>query len=160
VTDRATPDRATPDRGRAEWGDFPSTHLRFVDAPEITIDVRGHVGVEERAALAAHGLTGSFAVVTAQDPMGKTQPPEVNQALATKLQDHVRSLGVPYARVEACSPDRSHCEDSIALVLARDECVTLARDYDQLAIFWFDGDAFWIVPARSSKPAVRLARAR
>jgi len=148
------------DRASAEWGDFPCTHLHFVDTPEVVIDVRGHVTADERAALAAHGLLGAFSVVTAQDPMGKTQPPEVNRELAAKLQAHVQSLGSPYTRVEACSPDRSHCEESIAIALARDEGVRLACEYDQLAIFWFDGDAFWIVPARSSKPAVRLAPER
>lgn len=148
------------DRASAEWGDFPCTHLRFVDAPEVVIDVRGHVTQETRAALAAHGLTGAFSVVTAQNPMGKTQSPEVNAKLAVKLQAYVQSLGVPYARVQACSPDRSHCEESVAVVLARHDAVRLAREYDQLAIFWFDGDAFWIVPARSSKPAARLAPER
>lgn len=148
------------DRARAEWGDFPSTHLHFVDEPTVVIDVRGHVAPETRAALAAHGLTGPFSVVTAQDPMGKTQSPDENARLAVKLQERVKSLGVPYARVDACSPDRSHCEASIAVVMARQDAVRLACEYDQLAIFWFDGDAFWIVPARSSKPAVRLAPAR
>lgn len=143
-----------------EWGDFPCTHLHFVTAPELVIDVRGHVTPEIRAGLAAHGLIGAFSVVTAQDPMGRTQPPDVNATLAAKLQDHVATLGVPYAQVDACNPDRSHCEKSVAIALARYEAVRLARDYDQLAIFWFDGDAFWIVPARSSKHAVRLAPAR
>lgn len=145
------------DRSREAWGDFPCTHLRFVGTPELVVDVRGRVTPEVRAGLAAYGLTGSFVVVTAQDPMGRSQPPAVNARLATKLQEHVAALGVPAARVEACSPDRSHCEQSVAVALARHDGVRLACEYDQLAIFWFDGDAFWIVPARSTKPAVRLA---
>lgn len=140
-----------------EWGDFPCTHLHFVDEPPLTIDVRGHVTHDVRAGLAAHALIGTFAVVTAQDPMGKTQSREANAQLAAKLQKQVASLGAPYTRVQACNPDRSHCEESVAIVLARHKAVDLACDYDQLAIFWFDGDAFWIVPARSSKRAVRLA---
>jgi len=142
-----------------EWGDFPSTHLHFVDPPALSVVVRAHVTADVRAALAAHGLTGPFSVITAQDPMGRTQPPDVNARLAAKLQAQVTALGVPFGRVEACSPDRSHCEQSVAVVLARHDAVRLACEYDQLAIFWFDGDAFWIVPARSSKPAVRLAPA-
>lgn len=148
------------DRAREEWGDFPRTHLHFVEPPTLVVDVRGHVTAEVRAGLAAHGITGPFVVVTAQDPMGRTQSPEVNAQLAAKLQKQIAALGTPFARVEACSPDRSHCEQSVAVVLARHEGVRLACDYDQLAIFWFDGDAFWIVPARSSKPAVRLAPER
>lgn len=148
------------DSAREEWGDFPSTHLHFVDPPASSIVVRAHVTADARAALAAHGLSGPFSVITAQDPMGRTPSPEANARLAAKLQAQVAALGVPFARVEACSPDRSHCEQSVAVVLARHEAVRLACEYDQLAIFWFDGDAFWIVPARSSKPAVRLAPAR
>lgn len=148
------------ERAQEEWGDFPSTHLHFVDPPVVSVVVRAHVSADARAALAAHGLTGAFSVITAQDPMGRTQPPEVNARLAAKLQAQVAALGVQFARVEACSPDRSHCEQSVAIVSARHEAVRLACEYDQLAIFWFDGDAFWIVPARSSKPAVRLAPAK
>lgn len=141
----------------SDWGDFPCTHLHFGDPEPFTIDVRGTVTRQERAALAARGLAGAFAVVTAQDPKGRTQPPEVNARLAAKLQAQVAALGVTFAQVDACSPDRSHCEHSLALAIRRHEAVDLAREYDQLAIFWFDGDAFWIVPAKSSKRPVRLA---
>ena len=145
------------DDARDEWGEFPCTHLHFVDVPALTLDVRARVTPEMRAGLAAHGLTGSFVVVTAQDPMGRPQSPDVNARLAAKLQDRVATLNIPFARVEACSPDRSHCEESVAVVSGRDAGVRLACEFEQLAIFWFDGDAFWIVPAKSSKHAVRLA---
>ena len=58
--------------------------------------------------------------------------------------------------VNACSPDGSHCEKSVAIALDMQSVIDLADRYRQLAAFWFDGEVFWIIPVRSSLPKVRL----
>lgn len=88
--------------------------------------------------------------------MGVTQTKGVNAALATRLLTEVAELHVPYLHVDACSPDRSHCEQSVAVALGLQPLIDLACRYDQLAIFWFDGAAFWIIPARSANARTRL----
>jgi len=50
-------------------------------------------------------------------------------------------------RVDACSPDRSHCECSVALKGTLDRVIDMAKRWEQLAIFWFDGSGFWIYGA-------------
>lgn len=79
-----------------------------------------------------------------------------NEQLAAKLQREVAGMGVPFIQVDAWSPDRSHCERSIAIAADRRQVLDLACRYRQLAIFWFDGTSFSIVPAVSEKQAVRL----
>lgn len=104
---------------------------------------------------AAH-LEHTFGIVTAQDPMGVKQSGVRNTELADMLERAAASLGGPWVRVDACNPDHSHCERSIAISIGLQPLIALACRYDQLAIFWFDGAAFWIIPARSDEPALRL----
>jgi hypothetical protein len=137
--------------GESRWGDFPRTVLHFDSAPVFALDLQQPVGATELAGLKRIGFERPFGVVTAQDPMGIAQTADSNAALAARLLAEVAALGAPHVCVDACSPDRSHCERSIALVHDLQVLVDLARRYSQLAIFWFDGAAFWIVPACSSR---------
>ena len=52
--------------------------------------------------------------------------------------------GYKFAHVDACSPDRSHCEPSVAVAMPQEKAIDLAREMEQVAIFWFDGRRFWI----------------
>ena len=102
------------------------------------------------------GFERPFGIISAQDPMGLRQPAAENERLAASLQQEVAALMGTQLRVTACSPDGTHCEESIAIALDLRMVIDLADRYRQLAIFWFDGDAFWIIPVRSSKAKVRL----
>jgi hypothetical protein len=42
--------------------------------------------------------------------------------------------------------------------LPLEEAVALARSLNQSALFWFDGEAFWVVPVLVAEEAVRLPR--
>lgn len=88
--------------------------------------------------------------------MGIPQTAAANSACATRLRDEVAKLQVPQLGVDACNPDGTHCEDSIAVGIALDSLIAIANRYDQLAVFWFDGDVFWIEPARSNNLRLRL----
>ncbi len=139
-----------------DWGDFPNTILHFLGPSAPRIDLRVPVSPESVRALTDLGLGPTFGILTAQNRMGVSQPRADNTKLATKLHRDVETKRVPFALVDACSPDHSHCEQSIAVTMQVSEVIELARKYDQLAIFWFDGHAFWIVPARSCQARLRL----
>jgi hypothetical protein len=146
--------------GVSDWGDFPETVLHFDSIPTVVVDLRRHIGPTVLAEIRGTGLERSFGIVTAHDPMGVTQTKDVNAMLATRLRTEIAELHVPYVRVDACSPDRSHCEQSVAVELGLQQLIDLACRYDQLALFWFDGVAFWIVPARSANARTRLPVSR
>ncbi|MEO6777921.1 MAG: DUF3293 domain-containing protein [Gemmatimonadaceae bacterium] len=139
-----------------DWGDFPRTVLHFLSESPFALDLQANIRDTELAALEEAGFEHTFCIVTAQDPMGIEQPPETNAMLVAKLEADVAQLKAHHVEVDACSPDSSHCEQSMAVDVDLEVAVSLASRYDQLAIFWFDGATFWIVPARSSKSRLRL----
>lgn len=102
------------------------------------------------------GIGRSFGIVSAQNPMGSHQTASENERLAAILHQELAASRLAHIWVNACSPDRSHCEKSVAIALNVQSVIELADRYRQLAAFWFDGDVFWIIPVRSSLPKVSL----
>jgi hypothetical protein len=149
------PQSSLPDSGHG-WGSFPETVLHFRSTPAVTIDLRAAIDGRALSDLHQIGFERSFGVITAQDPMGVRQLPAVNDALAASLQQESAGLGVARVCVDACSPDESHCERSIAIALDEQALIDIAYRYEQLAIFWFDGEAFWITPVYSRNHRLRL----
>jgi uncharacterized protein DUF3293 len=139
-----------------DWGDFPDTVLHFRSLPALTLDLREKITTTDRETLGRIGFERSFGIISAEDPMGVTQPAAVNAALAARLLQDVAQLDAMCADVDACSPDRSHCEQSVAIAIGLQSLTGLAYRYRQLAIFWFDGEAFSIVPVHSNKAMLRL----
>lgn len=138
------------------WGSFAVTLLYFESTPLRTIDLRDVVSPTSRQFFRDIGLERSFGIITAQDPMGTRQAASENERLAASLHQELAASRLAYVRVNACSPDGSHCERSVAIALDMQSVMDLADRYRQLAAFWFDGDVFWIIPVRSSLPRVRL----
>ncbi len=114
------------------------------------------LGVRETAFLERTGLDRKFAVVTACDPLGIPLDSAVNQLRTALLLADIERLGAPRAPVQACSPDGLHCEASFAIDLGLDASIALAARYDQLAIFWYDGVSFWLIPVCLNNVRVRL----
>ncbi len=140
----------------AVWGQYPDTILTFSSAQGLVVDLRQAVTVELAASFRAIGLGISFGIVTACDPMGIYQEPAVNRVRTDMLQKEIESTFLSHALVGACSVDGSHCEASFALAADLASITALATRYDQLGIFWFDGNSFWIIPARSTNAPLRL----
>lgn len=134
--------------------------LHFVAPPGFILDLRSPVDAASQRVLKAMGFERSFGVITAQNPMGANQSSDANAALAASLRMNVARLSVPKLEVDACSPDRAHCERSVAIALDLAALVDLGYRYDQLAIFWYDGRSFWIVPAHATLAKLRLPRRR
>ena len=140
------------------WGSYPETVLIFAGDPEVLLDLREPVPPATRKALAALGLAESFGIVTAFNPRGKDLPADENARRARALESELRGAGDDFVRVDACSPDRSHRESSVALKVSRDRAIDLARRWEQIAIFWWDGSRFSIEGAISDDDAMMLPR--
>lgn len=146
------------EREREErFEDHPATVLAFEGGPRV--DLRWRPTPEERRALAALELGPAFVVLTAENPGG--QPPEAasadevaawqreNVRRTLRFEEHLARAGLPFRRVDGSAPDGSHRERCVAVALPRDEAARLARERDQVALFWYDGQRFWPWPAEA-----------
>ena len=150
----------SPELGRqdADSVKYPETVLHFTSEPERRVDLRIALSAADRAALSRIGSGGNFAVITAFDPLGRDLSIEENRQLAARLEVRLQELGHTFVPVDACSPDGSHREASLAVAMPKGNAVELAREFGQIAIFWYDGNRFWIVGARAATAAIALPR--
>lgn len=126
------------------WGSYPETVLTFAGEPELFIDLRVPVSPPVRDALRALGLGEPFGILTAFNPRGVDHPAEENSRRMDELEAELESSGDQFVRVDACSPDKGHCECSVAMKAEMKRVLDIARRYEQIAIFWWDGSKFWI----------------
>lgn len=150
--------RSTPDQHDPDWPRYPETILSFSTAPRVEIDLRENPSERVLAQLDAAGFREPFAVVTAFDPRGRNLSPEENETRKRDLDRRLTASGYKFAHVDACSPDRTHCEHSVAVAMPQDRAIELARELGQVAIFWFDGRRFWIIGALVETDPVELPR--
>ena len=149
---------ATPDQHDPDWPRYPETILDFATSPRLVIDLREIPADGKIAALKAAGLDRPFAIMTAFDPRGKNLSAAENQKRKRELDERLLPLGSTFVEVDCCSPDRSHCECSVALTMPREKALDLAREMQQVAIFWFDGRRFWILGALVETDPLMLPR--
>ena len=135
------------------WSRYPETVLYFTD---VMVDLRIRVEQPVKEGIAALGLDRPFGVLTAYNPRGVDTPQDENERLKKELEAELSSSGDFFIELDACSPDKSHCECSVALVADRSRVIEIARRWQQIAIFWFDGDHFWIYGAISEADPIRL----
>ena len=104
------------------------------------------------------GLGEPFAVITAFDPLGRNLPVAENEKRRADLNRRLTKSGYRFVNVDACSPDRSHRECSVAVLMEQNKAIDLARELEQVAIFWFDGKRFWILGAMVESDPLMLPR--
>jgi hypothetical protein len=150
--------KATPDQHDPDWPRYPETVLDFATTPPIEIDLRRVPSADAIAALRSAGLGQPFAIMTAFDPRGENLSPSENEKRRQELDERLRSSGYRFTRVDCCSPDRSHCECSVAVVMPQEKAIELARELEQVAIFWFDGSRFWILGGLAETDPLMLPR--
>ncbi|MBA2565997.1 MAG: DUF3293 domain-containing protein [Gemmatimonadetes bacterium] len=137
------------------WNEYREAVLEF-PAARMTIDLRRAISDDAREGLRQLGPDKSFAVVTAENPHGRDAEPALNERRARELEDELRRRGVRFVRADGCSANQTHRERGVALWLDRETALEVARSRAQLALYWFDGDAFWLVPAAGGREAERL----
>jgi hypothetical protein len=137
--------RSTPEQHDPDWPRYPETILSFSTKPVLEIDLRAIPSERAIADLAAAGFGQPFAILTAFDPGGRDISLSENERRSRDLDQRLTVEGYRFVHVDACSPDRAHREASVAVVMPQDRAIDLAREMEQVAIFWFDGARFWIL---------------
>ena len=150
--------KPAPDQQDPDWPRYPETLLEFSTTPAIEIDLRQVPSENAIRVLTAAGLGKPFAILTAFDPRGENLSRAQNEKRKQELERRLRSSNYRFAQVDACSPDRSHCECSFAVVMPQEKALDLAREMEQVAIFWFDGKRFWILGALAETDPLMLPR--
>ena len=145
-----------PEEIDPDWSKYPETILHFTSG--LSIDLRQPLSPAAVEGMRLLGLVKPFAVMTAHDPNGRNLDAEENRLRAEQLERELAAGGFRYLRVEACSPDAGHCESSVAVSIDQDQAVEIAKAFQQVAIFWFDGTMFWIVGGVVAGDPVMLPR--
>ena len=148
----------TPDQHDPDWAKYPETILSFATQPSVEVDLRAIPSDSVLSSLRSAGLGDPFAIITAFDPRGRNLSPAENEDRRRALEAKLTASGYGFARVDCCSPDRSHCECSVAVPMRQEAAIALAKEEEQGAIFWFDGKRFWIVGALIETDAMMLPR--
>jgi len=150
--------RSAPEQHDPDWPHYPETILFFSTNPAVEIDLREIPSAHAIADLAAAGFEQPFAVLTAFDPRGHDLSAAENEKRRRELAARLAKVGYRFVSVDACSPDRTHCESSVAVVMPQEKAIALAHELEQVAIFWFDGKRFWIIGALVEADPLMLPR--
>lgn len=143
-------------RGDALWTAYANATLRIGAKRQLKIDLRQPLSGGSRRFLTELGLGATFAVITASNPNGRRAPAWRNQWRRLRIRARLASTNWYFIPADGESPDSSHREHGFAIVMSRSEAAALARSYGQLALYWFDGDAFWLDAALESSAPRRL----
>jgi hypothetical protein len=139
------------------WSRYPETVLHF---PDVMVDLRVELEQPVMDGLVALGLDRNFGVLTAYNPRGVDTRPDENERRMKELRAELTSSGEFFVELDACSPDKSHCECSVALIAPLERVIEIAKRFEQVAIFWFDGASFWIYGAISEADPIKLPLTR
>lgn len=153
----------TPDGGEAMrpeddpgWQGYADTILEVHLDPPAEVDLTRPITDREHAIWRAAGLSGAFGLVTPDNPFGRPLDEAANALRRERFQAELRERGAHPVRVDGLSRDRLHREVGVALAWPREDVVALARRWDQSAIYWFDGEAMWVIGALTDAPPWRL----
>ena len=138
------------------WTAYANTRLLIGREPRINVDLWLPVSHELAQLLTRLGLGPSFAIVTPCDPRGVRIPAWKNLARYVRARLLLRSRDLRFLRADGESPDSRHRERGFAIAMSRSDAAALARELEQLALYWFDGKAFWIDGALADRTPQRL----
>ena len=150
--------KPTLDQHDPDWPRYPETLLSFATRPPVEIDLREIPPDSALAQMRAAGLGEPFAIMTAFDPEGRNLSAAENERRKQELDRRLSATGYSFVQVDCCSPDRLHCECSVAVTMPQEKALDLAREMQQVAIFWFDGKRFWILGALVETDPLMLPR--
>jgi len=91
------------------------------------------------------GWPTTFAIITACDPRGQPTDDQLNIGLDAELEGRLQTLECWHWRVTGGSPDFSHAEPGFAIELPLIDAVELGRNFDQIAVFWIEGDELSVI---------------
>ncbi len=145
--------RPTDDPG---WAAYADTILLVHGPSPAEVDLARPLGAKEHAVFHAAGLPGCFGLVTAENPRGRDVAPDENAERRARFGAELAALGAQPVRVDGQSRDRRRAEIGVALSWPLAAVRDLARRWEQSAIYWFDGDAMWVIGALTASAPWRL----
>lgn len=129
------------------WSSYAETILVVHGGSPIEVPLSRPITERERSAFRAAGLPGSFGLVTPDNPFGRPATEAINADRRQRFHAELAARGTAAVRVDGLSPDRQHREVGVALPWPLDDVLVLARRWEQSAIYWFDGEAMWVIGA-------------
>ncbi len=87
-----------------------------------------------------------FAIISAQNPAGHTEHPYLNLRRDNEFQACLNKHRLPYRSVMGSAPDRSFQEKSWIVLCDKHQAVSLARQFEQNAIYWVERGQLFLVP--------------
>lgn len=136
---------------------YPNTILVF-PGTNVEIDLRVRLGPEDRENMQRLGITGAFAVITACNPFGRRLTDAENARRTEALARVLEGRSIMAVPADGVSPDRMHREPGFAAAISLPVAASIATSFDQTALFWYDGKAFWIVEAANPSKKQRLGQ--
>jgi hypothetical protein len=144
-----------PESSDPRWATYPDTIVEIFTSPPIHADLRSPLTAAEAARLRDIGLGSRWAVVTAYNP-GRMLADGENARRERELWRAAEKTGARFLRADGVNPDGTEREIGIAIALDRRHSNALAAEFGQSAIFWFDGEAFWLDPVLVGAQPIRL----
>lgn len=141
------------------WTSYAETILIVHSDPPVDIDLGHPVAPAIRERLSRAGLGGRFAILTPCNPRGRNLSGADNHARLSRFLAELDLGGKRYVRVDGVSRDHQHVEPGVAVCWSQEDAVALARKWEQSAIYWWDGDAFWVIGALVDSSPWRLGNA-
>jgi hypothetical protein len=140
----------------ALWTTYANTVLRIGGRRQIKIDLRQPLSDETRRLLTDLLPEKTFAIVTPFNPGGAPAPTWKNRWRYIRMRAQLASRALKFAPADGESLDGTHRERGFAIAVGRGDAAALARTHGQLALYWFDGEAFWIDDVRTTMAPRRL----
>jgi hypothetical protein len=128
------------------WVAFQRTTLVIAIEPPLEVGVAGPLEVATRTARFRLHPSGTFAVITPCNPNGAHVSPANNARRLAEFRAELKAREVRSVKADGWSPDRIHVERGNACALSLPAAIALARRWQQLALFWFDGQRILLVP--------------
>lgn len=98
-----------------------------------------------RAEAPENGWPRAFGIVTAWHPMGEIADDTANQAADNELRSQLIGSGIFHSRVTGGDSAFMHYEPGWAIESDFATVLNLGRHYRQLAIWWIEDDALFLV---------------
>ena len=130
--------------------EFSRTILEL-GADRISVGVDVPLDAATIRKLQALGVGPTFAVVTPFNPLGRALPDADNLRRLADFRQQLERDGVSMVPADGWSPDRTHLERGMACHCTLEEGLALGRQWEQLAIFWFDGTRLRLVTVPSGE---------
>jgi uncharacterized protein DUF3293 len=87
-----------------------------------------------------------FVVLTAFNPRGIEVDPDENEARQDQLEVRLMEQRRQFVRCDGFDPDSDHRERGVAVHMERPDAHDMGVEFEQSAMYWFDGSRFWLVP--------------